>query len=185
MKNRTTIDRTTLPTALLPLAKEHARVRHARDDALLTSLVADAIDVVERRCSINVFAATYSLRLDACRQETASDGSGLTRYAFPVNNVNTATVSDGAAVDQSAAYTVEQADYGGAGEAWMVGPAISGTGWTAVVEVGMDDPDDLAPAVRVAILRLTAAFYEARESFVPVYEPDYLGDLGVIWRPTV
>jgi uncharacterized phiE125 gp8 family phage protein len=185
MMNRLQIDRSTLPDALLPLAKEHLRVRFTRDDGLITSLVSDAIDAVERRCSLNLFRATYALRLDACRQQYRCDATDLMRYELPVNNVVAVTVTDGAAVDWSTFYEIEQADFGGAGAAWIVGPSMSGAGWMAEVDCGVDDPDDLAPAVRVAVLRLAAAYYEARESFVTVVDTDYLGELLSIWRPSV
>jgi len=178
------VDRTTLPTALLPQAKEHMRVRHIRDDTLITTYLAMGIAAVERRCNIKLNPATYAvdgfeLRLDACNHST-----NRYRYRLPVNNVSAISdlIQSGGA-DQAASYSVEQSDAGGSGNSYIVGPSLYGFGWSLQVEAGVDDPAEIDPAVLSCIYRIAAAYYEARETNAPVFVDDFTSELVAAWRP--
>jgi uncharacterized phiE125 gp8 family phage protein len=182
--NAISVDRTTLPAALLAIAKEHLRVRHTRDDLLITQYIAQAIDAVERRCSINLNPAVYAL--DPCTLDAAwpcITRSGAARLLLPVNNVQSFTLEDADNADQSVGYTIEQADMGGAFSAYLVGPPISGSGWALALNVGVDTLEVLSPAVTAAVLRLTGGYYENRESPSAVVADDFLSELVAVWRP--
>jgi uncharacterized phiE125 gp8 family phage protein len=179
----TSVDRETLPDALLDLAKSHARVSHTRDDALITQYVAQAIDQVERRCSINLNPASYTVVLDVLAP-CAVLPTGPVRVRLPVNNVGEFLVLDADASDVSAGYTVEQADLGGALPAYLVGAAPTVPGWQLQAQVGVEAPEDLSPAITAAVLRLAAAYYENREASVALTMDEFAPELVAIWNPS-
>lgn len=179
------VDRAALPAALLDIAKSHLRVRHDRDDLLIGQHLAMAIDQVERRCNINLNPAVFTIDPLAVTSWPVGWWPANTRYVLPVNNVHDFTLLDGEGVDQSDGYAIEQADLGGSASAYLVGaPLISGAGWALTLEVGVDDPDALTPAVLAAVLRLTGGYYENRESPSAVVVGDFLGELASVWRPS-
>jgi Phage gp6-like head-tail connector protein len=190
--NLISVNRTTLPAAMLDLAKSHIRVRHDRDDALITQYLAQAIEAVERSCSINLNPAVFALDIFRLVPPLVPGlypcyGSSLPpmRLALPVNNVTAFTLDDADGVDQSADYTIEQADGGGSAASYLVGPRLQSTsGWTMTVDVGLEDPDGIAPAITAAVLRLTGGFYENRESSSALVVADFGAELMSIWRPT-
>jgi uncharacterized phiE125 gp8 family phage protein len=185
------VDRSSLPAALLDLAKQHLRVRHSRDDLLIQTYVGQAIDAIERRCSINLNPADFELEvhhLDAMPCEALPEHMQL---ALPVNNVRTFTLTDGDGVDQSVSYAIEQSDLGGSGQAWLVGPPITEDDWLMTAAVGIEvatgsppPAPDIAPAVLAAVLRMTGGYYENRESSAALAVDDYLNELIPIWRPS-
>ena len=184
--NALNVDRTTLPAALLDTAKLHLRVYHTRDDALIAQYLAMAIDEVERRCNINLNPAVFALEPVTLTPGPYAGWPGLARYALPVNNVHAFTLDDADGEDMADSYTIEQADLGGSAGAYLVGvPLVARTvaGWTMTVDVGLDTPDDLSPAVTAAVLRLTGGYYENRESPSAVVVDDFLGELTAVWRP--
>jgi uncharacterized phiE125 gp8 family phage protein len=183
--NQLSVDRATLPAAMLDLAKTHLRVSHARDDALITSYLAMALATVERRCSINLNEATFDIDLHHLETTCCKPVPTHVRIALPVNNVDTFTVIDGGGADQSADYVVEQSDIDGTGTAYLVGPPITALDWTMLVDVGMPDADTMSPDVLAVVLRIVAAYYENRESSSPVFVDDFASELLSIWRPTV
>lgn len=182
--NCLSVDRTTLPQAMTDLAKAHLRVYHARDDTLIGVYLAQAIDEVERRCNINLVPATFALDVPALVLVPCRTYPAQARWALPVNNVQAITLEDADGTDQSDAYAIEQADLGGSASSYLVGPPIPAAAWTMTADVGVDDPDDLAPAVLAVILRLVGAYYENREAPQAVVVDDFLGELAAVWRPT-
>ncbi len=184
------VDRQVLPAALLETAKSHLRVRHGRDDLLIQTYLAQAIDAVERRCSINLNMADFELEIHHLDATPCVALPEHVRLALPVNNVRSFTLADGDGVDQSISYAVEQSDIGGAGQAYLVGPPVTGSDWLMTATVGLDVPvptevpPNLAPAVLAVLLRLTAGYYENRESSSALAADDFLGELIAIWRPS-
>jgi uncharacterized phiE125 gp8 family phage protein len=185
------VDRDQLPAALLELAKQHLRVRHGRDDLLIQTYLAQAIELVERRCSINLNPADFELEVHHLDAQPCRTLPEHMRLALPVNNVRTFTLTDGDGIDQSLNYAVEQADIGGSGQAYLVGPPVTGADWLLTAAVGVDvpvpdqAPPTLAPAVLAVVLRLAAGYYENRESSSALGVDDFLGELVAIWRPSV
>jgi hypothetical protein len=182
--NLISVDRTTLPAALLPEAKEHMRVRHVRDDTLIATYLSMAIAAVERRGNINLNPATYEIDGFELRLDDCNHAAGAFRYRLPVNNVS--AISDliqSGGTDQAGQYTVTQSDAGGSGNSYITGPSLYGYGWTLKAEVGIDDPLELDPAVLSCLYRIAAAYYEARESNAPVFVDDFTSELLQVWRP--
>jgi hypothetical protein len=182
--NLITVDRTTLPAALLLQAKEHMRVRHDRDDTLIATYLSMGIAAVERRANINLNPTEfeidgYELRLDSCNH-----AANAYRYRLPVNNAYelTAIAQDGGA-DVAASYTISQSDAGGSGNSYINGPTLYGNGWKLTVEVGIVDPLELDPAVLSCLYRIAGAYYEARETNAAVFVDDFTSELVSVWRP--
>ena len=182
--NLITVDRTTLPAALLIEAKEHMRVRHARDDSLISTYLGMAIAAVERRCNIRLNPATYEIDGFELRLESCSHAENRFAYRLPVNNVQAITdLIQSGGPDQAAQYTVTQSDAGGSGNSFITGPSLYGNGWTLKAEVGIDDPLELDPAVMSCLYRIAGAYYESRESNAPVFVDDFTSELVSVWRP--
>ena len=172
---RMTVDRDVLPVALLALAKSQMRVEHNRDDVLITEQLRAAIVGVERRCSININPAQF-----------AFEGCDITATGrLPVNNVSAIVSLFSGGVDVSSNYGIKQDEMGGNAHAYLVGPTLNSNDAVLVVDVGMQTVDAIDPAITAAVLRITAAYYENRETFAPVFVDDFLGELIAIWRPAV
>jgi uncharacterized phiE125 gp8 family phage protein len=181
-----TIDRTTLPAALVPLAKAQAKVEHARDDVLIAEHLAQAIDDVERVTNATLFERTITT--DAVDlvgwplYAWATPGSG-NWIGLPFNNVSAFVATDADGLDVSSGYRVRQADIGGVGTAWLQGPTTVATPpITFAITAGLKTPDAIAPALRRLILRRAAALYEYREAALPLSADD-LADEPALWRP--
>jgi hypothetical protein len=182
--NQLTVDRTTLAAALLDAAKAQCRVTHGRDDVLIQQYVAQAIEAVERRCSINLNPALFELDLFTLEALPCVGWPGRCRLALPVNNVHAFTLKDADGIDQADLYTIEQGDLGGSAAAYLVGPAVVAADWAMTVDVGVDTTELLSPAVAAVVLRLTGGYYENRESPSALVVDDFLGELASIWRPS-
>jgi uncharacterized phiE125 gp8 family phage protein len=188
------IDRQALPAAMLGTAKAHARVDHARDDTLISQYLAQAIDEVERHCSINVNPASYEVALDTLTAPCTWPAPNAWRVRLPVNNVEGFTLFDAGGVDLSDQVTIEQADIGGAYPAYLVGTGALAAGCTLALDVGVafivpgttPAPDVLpmAPSIAAAVLRLTAAYYENREASVALVLEQFAPELVSIWNPS-
>jgi uncharacterized phiE125 gp8 family phage protein len=182
--NRTAIDRTTLPAAMVDMAKAEMRVRHSRDDALIAEDVQKAIDMVERRSNCKFFAATYEISAAGLFGYAWGGVAPMVRYPLPVNNVvSIASFVDGT-TDLAPGYKVESPDLGGNGQSYLVGMPLTSGAAVLTVKVGFDDPADLAGSVKAAIYRIAAAYYEARESFAPIWDEMFAAELKAIWRPS-
>ena len=93
-----TPDWTTLPEALLPLAKQHCRVDFPDDDIVITEYLQWAIGYCEQFWHLAVFSASV---------DWTPAPAGLARYQCPVQPVASFTVMSGA-VDVSSEYALEQ-----------------------------------------------------------------------------
>jgi uncharacterized phiE125 gp8 family phage protein len=189
------LDRDTLPPLMLDTAKAQSRIDHARDDALVTEYLAQAIDDVERLTNATLFQRTITLDTDEVWPALPAWAWGLMasdviRIALPFNNVSdliaTGTDSEGNPVDVTASFSLAQVEPGGVGTAFLVGPtdATSWTGVTFQFTAGLADPNAIAPSVRRVIYRRAAALYEYREAALPLTAAEAGGDPGV-WRPAL
>jgi hypothetical protein len=185
------IDRTTLPEALLPLAKSQSRVTATADDVYITELCAQALDDVERAANATFFDRTISGAWDVwvwCPwwrppvgfTWNSADAFFLT---LPFNNVRSFMATDANANDVSSSYSVTQTEVGGVAAAVLSGPmpAAPGAPVTFSFECGVLAVDDLVPSVRRAVLRRCAALYENREAPLDIAEADSVA----LWRPDV
>ena len=183
---RLTVDRAALPAELLPVIKEHLRVRHTRDDALITTYTAAAISLIERQCNVTLDPATYLVSLD---ELTGQVGGWLWRsWVLPVNNVSALVVNDGQTPpgDYSASFDVWNADPGGNANSLVVstGGAQLGTGWTLTLTAGVAAAADLAPSFLALISRMVGSLYEQREASSPLWAETWAAELSSMWRPT-
>jgi hypothetical protein len=184
MINRTAIDRLTLPLVLLPLVKDQARVRHDRDDVLMTSHVAASIGLAERLCNVSLYPADYIVTADeiySCQRLCATP----TRWLLPLNNVRACVITGVDAADLSAGFTLSNADYGGNASSYLqsVGGATIPWDATLALTVGVDDPTELAPAFLSLISRMAASMYENREADADLWASGFSAELMALWRP--
>jgi hypothetical protein len=179
MSYRATVDRTTLPAALLDAAKQHMRVDFDDDDATIVRSLQMAIGYLEIFWGQWIFAAVveWSPPLDL----------GLSRYESPVRPVADFTVMVGTD-DVSAGYRLESAG-GLVAPYWLVRSDGQGFPNNAAIElkVGAATPDELEPAALGGILRVAATLYEHRESILSYsvdQVPWWINDvLGGLWVP--
>jgi hypothetical protein len=186
-----TIDRTTLPEALVALAKSQSRITTTLDDAYVTELLGQAIDDVERLANSNLFDATYTATVDPqiwCPWWCPAPGftwntADQVAVTLPVNNVRSFTAVDADSNDLSASYSITQTEPGGVGRTLLWGPLpqAGASTITFTFTCGVTDPADLVPSVRRGILRRFAALYENREAPLDITDPDSVG----LWRPAV
>lgn len=150
-------DLQTLPTDLLALAKQHCRVDHASDDALLTSIIARAIARFE---ATNEGTLNETVVLWKPKASDFVDG----RASTPVRPVKSFQAADSAAVDVTADYALELKwdSIHGVQIQVLAGAAVDGLAVT--LTCGMDPLD---PDVLDVVLRHTAHLYEHREILIP------------------
>jgi hypothetical protein len=188
---RTAVDHDVLPAALLPMVKEHLRVRHDRDDTLITSYIASAIGLLERQCNIALEPASYVCTADELNPGAVGPQRPLLSYALPLNNVRVATLTDEAAeppADHSDEFELWNPDFGGNGSSYLVQvapPVPLALGWLVELDVGVLDSADLAPAVAVLIARMTGALYENREASAALWADTWAAEVQALWRPAV
>lgn len=178
----TAIDRTTLPTALLPMVKSHCRVDFTDDDTILTTYISIAIGQLENVWDLAVFG------VDGKWQPTITDDLALPIYETPVQPAKTFTAKDGADADVSANYelintvTYSEPSYF---------RSLDGTPIAADIKValkgGYAAATDMPPEMLGAILQVSARLYEFRESSVSFsvnQMPMWMNDLLVgLWQP--
>lgn len=184
MINRTAIDRLTLPLVLLPLIKDQARVRHDRDDVIITAHVAASIGLAERLCNVSLYPAEYTVTADeiySCQRLSPMP----TRWLLPLNNVRAFTITGADAADLSAGFTLSNADYGGNASSYLQSVSGATIPWDAglALVVGVEDPTDLAPAFLSLIARMAASMYENRESNADLWAGGFSAELMALWRP--
>jgi uncharacterized phiE125 gp8 family phage protein len=172
----TGLDRTALPTALLPLAKSHLRVDGTYDDDYITSAIGRAISWFERVTNVSVNPVTWAWSPD---QSSFCKGAAQ----VPVSPVNSFTVDAGG--DVSASYSITTMSTHGIGlyalaGAWADGMAVS-------IPSGYADLAELDPGITDALLRYTAHLYENREILVAGSEaqsPGWMTDvISTYWMP--
>lgn len=174
----TAIDRTTLPAALLPIAKEHMRVDFTDDDASITRYIQWAISYLEIFWGQRIFSASVDWLppIDAYSS----------RYQIPVQPVASFIVMS-EAVDVSAEYALEM--NGMISPVWLVHSDGTPFPDDAAVSLtaGFTDPDEIEPAALGGILRVGASLYEYRESISSIsldQIPFWMNDvLGGLWIP--
>ena len=184
MIQRTSVDLTSLPAALLVTVKAHCRVEFTRDDALLTTYTQAAIRTVESKCNVSLNPATYELTAVELRPVGLRCGARL-----PFNNVREFTVTaDG--TDVSADYELSSADFGGNASSYLFPvavlvppPAILALDTRLTLAVGVDDSTKLAPYFLSIILRLAGALYENREASGDLWSDTFANELMGMWRP--
>jgi hypothetical protein len=174
----TSIDRTTLPEALLPLAKAHMRVTFTDDDEVITKYLQFAISYFEQFSGWRVFGADVAW--SPVNSTTAS------RYQCPVQPVSDFTVMS-AAVDVSSQYALEMGDP--AAPVFLVhsdGTPFPSDAAVALV-AGYEDPDDIEPNALGNILRIASTLYEHRESTTTLsvdQMPSWANDMiSGLWIP--
>ena len=187
--NRISVDRAALPALMLDSIKEHCRVRHVRDDGLLTTYIAAAIGLVERKCNVSLNPATYVVSPDSLRCVGSLPISGTWRQAWqlPPNNVREVVVTDAAAADISDGFELWAPDPGGSSSSYLA--AVDGAAMPAdamlTLEVGAEDPADLAPEFFSLIARLTGSQYENREASLGLMGDGFDEELIALWRAGV
>lgn len=153
----TSIDRATLPTALLPIAKQHLRVDFTTDDDYIRDVcLAGAVGFLEQKFGSFIFKrdGDWSLTIEG----------SASAYECPVLPVVSFKVMDGAA-DISADYALQQ-PASRTDPAWLAhsdGTAFPSTAAVTLVG-GYTDKDQLPPDVTSLILQVAARLYEYRET---------------------
>lgn len=178
MSYTVTPDWDTLPTALLPVAKQHLRVVTTDEDALITDYLAQAIGLCEQVWGLSVFSSSVVWLPDT--------STGASRYETPFQPVSAFTVMADA-VDVSGDYALETA--GLVEPVWLV--RIDETAFATDAEVtltaGYADIATMPPPMRAGILRVTGLLYEYRESVTGLsleQMPSWWSDLlGGLWVP--
>jgi hypothetical protein len=173
-----TPDFATLPTALLPVAKQQCRVSFDTDDDIIKQHIGWAISYCERFWDQKIFGSSVVWLPVIAGNAWA--------YKCPVQPVSAFTVmSDG--VDVSSEYALKQGD--------PVEPVylvhVDQTPFPADAEItltaGFTDPSQIDPGMLGGILRTTAKLYEYRESITDLNlndMPFWLNDmLGGYWIP--
>jgi uncharacterized phiE125 gp8 family phage protein len=174
-----TKDYAALPTALLPKAKAQARVDGSYDDAIITDMIARAIDLFERETGVSVFVTQY---------EWAPDQADFCNNVatIPFSPVNTMTAKDGANVDVSSSYSFTTMSQFGVMIYKLNGAWIDGVVFT--IESGYAAAA-LPPGVLDVVMRVTAHLYDNREILVPgtqMMVPDFLRvAMATYWMPHV
>jgi len=169
------VDRTTLPTEMLPMFKTHCRVSFPDDDDYLKLCLVRSIDLFERHAGWYVFGSTV--------EWTPVDmpSAGVTRVPLPVQPVTTFIILDSAGADVSTDYRIRPGS-----TATMPsflerkdGTAIP-AGLQITLTAGYAAMADLPPSVIDISFRVGAYFYENRESIASYsleQVPQWLNDL--------
>ena len=176
----TSIDRTTLPEALLPLAKAHMRVTFTDDDEVITKYLQFAIAYFEQFSGWRVFGA------DVAWSPVSSASAAASCYRCPVQPVESFTVMS-AAVDVSSQYALEKGDP--VAPVFLVhsdGTPFPGDAAVSLV-AGYTDPDEIEPNALGDMLRITGTLYEHRESVTTLsidQMPGWANDMITgVWIP--
>jgi uncharacterized phiE125 gp8 family phage protein len=172
----TGLDRSVLPTALLPIVKSHLRVDGNYDDAYITDTIRRAISWFERVTNVSVNPVTWTWSPD---ESSFCEGVAT----VPVSPVNDIAVDAGG--DVSANYMVETMSTHGIGLYCLAGPYAAGM--AVSIPSGYASADELDPGITDAILRYTAHLYEHREILVAGSEaqsPGWMTDvISTYWYP--
>jgi hypothetical protein len=157
------LDRTVLPAALLPIAKSHLRVDGTYDDAYITDAIGRAISWFERVTNVSVNPVTWIW----APAQSSVPAFGLfynSVASVPVSPVNSFAVKDAAAADISAGYTITTMSTHGVGLYALSGMFLAGM--SVSIPSGFATLTALDPGITDAVLRYTAHLYENREILV-------------------
>jgi uncharacterized phiE125 gp8 family phage protein len=174
------IDRTSLPTALLPQAKSQMRVVSTNDDALITSLIARTIDIFERQSGLSIFEADVVWIPD--NLDTIDITKGV---LIPVQPIKTWAAADGEGTDVTASYQIVGNDTGRATGLYFASktatlPSGDPTLPTLTMKVGYAAITEIPPATLEAILARTASYYAWREDLSET-NVDEIPDFDQTW----
>lgn len=173
----TSVDYTTLPAALLPMAKKHCRVDFTDDDEYIQGCLARSIALLEQKWGLRVFAAETDW------QPEVTGAAELPCPVWPVSDFEVMSGPTDISADFNLRYSSLTAPW------WLV--HSDGTPFPADCDValtaGYADPDTMPPNMLDAILRLAATLYEYRETVAASSldtMPGWLDDMIVgLWVP--
>jgi uncharacterized phiE125 gp8 family phage protein len=152
---RLSIDRTTLPQAMLSLAKQQMRVDHDEDDQIIVHKLAHAINLVELVTSFSVSKAVWTWTPGVLNGESEQ---------IPVMRVSSWTAKDGNGVDITSSYALEgDINPDSIALQYLTGPTGSTVEPTVTLNTGFATLNDMPPAMLDVILRIAAYLYEWRE----------------------
>jgi len=167
----TGVDRATLPANMLSIAKTHLRVTFADDDDYIRLCLSRAIDLFERHAGWFVFTRTI---------EWSPSVDGSVRLSIPVQPIDGMTVLDSGGVDVSADYRAFPDHEALRWYFERLDKAALPAGLKVTLVAGFADLTNLPPSVTDITLRLTAYFYENRESIASYsleQVPQWMNDL--------
>jgi hypothetical protein len=173
-------DLTTLPTALLSMAKRHCRIDWDYDDSLIMSVIARAIARFEQTSEVTINPTT--VRWIPATEEFSANGAPT-----PARPVTAFTATSGE-TDISADYAVvlKWDSIHGVPIQLLEGAMPTTGGLELMLQVGYR-ATSLPPAVLDVVMRHTAYLFEHREILIPGREylaPDLATD-ATWWVPTV
>lgn len=155
------VDRVTLPQAMLTLAKLQMRVTFDDDDQLIVHKLAHAINLFETLTQFAVSKAIYTWTPGAMTP-LSSDGLPTDSGLIPVMRVSSFTAKDAANVD----VTTQLALYGDTlphsiAPQYLTGPSTITP--TVSLTVGYAQLADVPPMIIDIVMRIAAYLYEWRE----------------------
>lgn len=157
----TSIDRATLPAALLPLAKLHARVDYDDDDPLIIDILGRVIDLIERKTGQAIFASAAEWTPDSFDVLTTHG------VLVPVQPVAAMTVEDADGNDVVDQYKLVgnriQGRAAGLYLARVDGGAIP-AGLVITMTLGNAAVTELVPAMVDSVMRFMAHLFANREA---------------------
>jgi uncharacterized phiE125 gp8 family phage protein len=161
LQRSTPVDRTTIPTALLPTFKAHCRVEFTRDDEYLTQALKRAFDVFERLTQFHVFGVSYNW---------TPDWPLSGKLELPLQPVAKFVVTDADGNDISDDFEIVGVS-GSDRMALQFLQPVAGASWPAAgasvqLDIGYADPDDLPPGILDITFRIGSFLYENREMAV-------------------
>jgi uncharacterized phiE125 gp8 family phage protein len=171
------IDSTSLPDAMLDMAKKHMRVDFADDDDSITEYIAWSIGYLENVWGLQVFSGEVTFMPDG----------GTATVQCPVQPVSPTFTAADAGGDVTADYVLRTTSL--AAPVWLARAdgGVIPAGVTFTMAAGYEDPADMHPSVRGNILRVAATMYEHRESITTLtldHVPYWLNDMvSGLWVP--
>lgn len=160
---RASIDRVTLPQAMLTLAKLHMRVTFDDDDQIIVHKLSHAINLFELLTQFSVSKAVYTWTPGVIGG-LDSLGAPVETAKCPVMRVGSFTAKDDAQVDISANYEL----YGDTmpdsiAPQYLLGPSGSNVSPTVSLTVGYPTLGDMPPTIVDIAMRIAGYLYEWRE----------------------
>jgi hypothetical protein len=194
------IDRDSLPTALLPAFKRWQRIDFSSDDILCTEILQGAIDQFERTSEITVFKSQIKLEPEAGDYACGS-GEILRLPVTPINSIqlfyDDVPHSDETFLSDSTGYTAATIPLNGNDNYTLKTRGIHGVRMYHLVGAFMDGMSiaidtgftAVTPEIRQVLFAIAGHFYEYREIFLPsnINEPPmWLNQIMAgFWLPRV
>jgi hypothetical protein len=158
----TSIDRTTLPWSLLPLAKAHMRVTFDDDDQIIVFKLQHAIDLFERLTQFSVFKATYQWGPTLATGVEGLEANTLGALV-PLNRASSFTAKDEHAVDITAQYLLTGASGLDPISPQYLTTVVGGVSPSVTLTAGYAYPSEMPPSLIDIVLRIASYLYEWRE----------------------